>query len=662
MPEARTREVKAGCAASRSLSKSLSRAARVILFEWFPNSKDNIPVHIQGETCDEVRKAWNEWTGERKAEWSTLRKTKSVGYESFIAAVKSCNRMFDRPCVPCDQTMFESVINDFAQNQTKTRNESWDFPPLFSNGPYSLLASEVRRIIGKGWGKRIDRSLRVPNQKGCFDLPTQKGGTLGARPWECQDIHPGNIRPVVAKTKGKARVVTLQNSYVKEILRPIHEGLYDHISEMDWLVRGELTEEHLQPLVDDLRDGEFHISGDYSQATNLINAKTVRTIVGVLCESDHLTPEEKRVLWQSFTDLRLIECTGTKYFVRGQMMGSYVSFPLLCILNRAMYNITQNWSHRLGGRKMSDRRPRPARFNGDDCAFNGTRGTFELWRQVTSFYGMEVNVDKTGLSKKKIELNSRVFFTRAGKLAPKPVLSFLDCTSDTLLLDAVQQSKGLHFNTRVWIINHLILNEIRIRDVSPEALPLGVFRRVVKKAWFRNACKSERTLSEKTFEYDSEQGKFIKTTKRGIQMVVGPSLPEEHYDWFNESYRDIQREYLENYRGRTVRIPSEPWYRRPKQKTGRKGKFGLAEMILRSKPSWAFVWPKSLLEYTCARESWRLSDPESNNPWKADHPFLTTRCIITHQVKPRFYPPVLEGEWFKEGDVWRWNGVASGAP
>lgn len=580
-----------------------------------------------------------------------------MGFHAMCSAMKSCNRLFDEPCKPCDDILFEDTKNEFVQCQSSERNKSWDFA-LFSRDPYGLLKRTVRRIIGTGWGRNVDRRLRIPNQRGCYDCSTRKGGTLGAKPWESEYEKPGRIRSVVAKTKGKARVVTLQNSYVKQVLQPLHEGLYDSISRHDWLVRGELREEHLDPLVGDLKDGEYHISGDYSQATNLIDRRATLTVVEVLCESDHLTPEEKRVLFESFSNLEHVSCHGTSNFIRGQMMGSYLSFPILCILNRAMYLVAKNWYSRLTERKDE---ARPARFNGDDCAFNGTREFYDLWRCVTSFFGMVVNHEKTGLSRDVIELNSFTFYTKVRRFAPKPVLSFLSCKNDTLLLEALNSTKGLSFDTRAWIINHLILPEIRIRDVSPEALPLGVFRRLVKKAWFRKALDNECTREARTFEFDDRSGEFKKTTVRGISMVVGPCPTKENREWFDDCYRDIQREYLERWRGAEVNIPDRPWYSFPRQESsGRKVK--IVERISLSKPKWAFIWPKSLLDFTLAREPWRIEGDGTEPVWEDDHPFLTTRRTLVREVQRKEFAPVLEGEWIREGSLYRWQGVVPAHP
>lgn len=574
-----------------------------------------------------------------------------MGWFALCASIKSCNRLFDLSCPQCDEELFENAKNDFIRTQRVPNKNAWEFPflPGFPGDPYIALESEVRRIVGRTWGKRVDRRLRIPNQRGCFDSSTGKGGTLSARPWELENENPGLIRSVVAKTKGKARVVTLQNSYVKGILEPIHDALYDHISQYDWIVRGQLTEAHLEPLVKDREEDEYHISGDYSQATNFIDKRATMVVVRVLCESDSLTLEEKRVLWDSFDKLQHVECSGKRtVFERVQMMGSYLSFPILCVINRALYLLARRWEIMVSPGCRKDGTRRPARFNGDDCAFNGTKEFYGLWKQVTSFFGMVVNDEKTGLSKEWIELNSEAFSTSVGRLAPKPVLSFLACKNDDLLLQAINQTRGLSFKTRVWIVNHLILHEIRVRDVTPEALPRGIFNRLVKKAWFRKAVRNVDLSAAKTFEWDSDSETMIRTDPfRGIEMVVGTPPTEENREWFDDKYRDCQREFLECERGRSVRVPKSAWYAKPRQEPPKKITNPRPKILLElGKPEWQWIWPKDLYQFVISREPWRLGC--INAKWADFHPHLVSRTPLISTVLRVEYPPVLSGEWIRQ--------------
>nr|AXE72932.1 RNA-dependent RNA polymerase [Aspergillus fumigatus mitovirus 1] len=577
----------------------------------------------------------------------------------MVSAVKSCNRLFDEPCSACDPLLFEEATEDFL-NQMAEEGVDCGRPAPFSGDPVGLLRRVVRRIIGRDWGRYIDRRARIPNQRGCFDSAGGWGGTLSGKPWECQDLDCGRVRSSVAKTKGKARVVTLQNSYVKEVLRPIHEGLYDALSKKDWLVRGELTEDHLRPLVKDRREGEDFISGDYSQATNLISRKATLAVVEVLLESDHLEPEEKRVLWESFEKITHVNCeTGRETRLkRGQMMGSYLSFPILCILNRAFYLIARYGNQ---APKVRECDVRPARFNGDDCAFCGDESFYAAWVSVTAHYGMVVNHEKTGRSTKRIELNSRVFFVEVDRFAAKPVLSFLACKEDSLLLETLHQTQGLRYETRVWIINHLLLPEIRVRDVTPEALPLGIFRRLVRKAWFRKAIDNERTTKFKPFSWNAERMCFERSFERKIEMVVGPCPKDEYRDWFDERYRDCEREFLERERGRKVRVPYDPWYRFKKPNLVDRVKGTDREFAL-GKREWAWMWPRSLLDWVKSREPWRLvADGDKLPVWFEDHPFLHLRRKLIRRVKRRAFPPYLPGEWIRENRsgnvVLAWQGL-----
>jgi len=89
----------------------------------------------------------------------------------------------------------------------------------------------------------------------------------------------------------------------------------------------------------------------------------------------------------------------------GQLMGSVVSFPVLCIANAAAcrFAFEQTVS------KKTSLRDLPALFNGDDVVMKIPRTGYEIWRKVTGFFGLSESVGKTYVSSTFLNVNSTTF-------------------------------------------------------------------------------------------------------------------------------------------------------------------------------------------------------------------------------------------------------------
>jgi hypothetical protein len=270
---------------------------------------------------------------------------------------------------------------------------------------------------------------------------------------------------------------------MKRVLRPVQECLYDFLSRKSWLVRGDFLEEHAKSVVDDLREGEQIISGDYSNATDAIPPVVTRTVVEVLLTSPYLSPEERNALSAAFPACghKVRHNDEVIDIVRGQPMGSRVSFPILCLINRICWEICDSMRNNRGGR--SERR---AIFNGDDCAFSGDDEFYRNWRTVTSHFGLVVNEQKTGRSRDHLELNSRRFIVSRQRFLRKPVLSFiLPGNEPGCLLSRVWEGvKCLSAATlRLAVLGSRA--EIQRRGCDPGALPERFTRVLLKERWFR---------------------------------------------------------------------------------------------------------------------------------------------------------------------------------
>jgi hypothetical protein len=94
---------------------------------------------------------------------------------------------------------------------------------------------------------------------------------------------------------------------------------------------------------------------------------------------------------------------------RGQLMGSYLSFPFLCLLNYLCF-------------RFSIKRRVPLRINGDDIVFRCSEGEREVWARNVSRCGLVLSEGKTLVHPRVFTLNSCMF--RASAVGPSTVPFF----------------------------------------------------------------------------------------------------------------------------------------------------------------------------------------------------------------------------------------------
>jgi len=104
---------------------------------------------------------------------------------------------------------------------------------------------------------------------------------------------------------------------------------------------------------------------------------------------------------------------------RGQMMGSYLSFPLLCIQNRLAFLYAFSRSM-----PLRDCEKVPCLINGDDILFQSEKGFSDDWMNVVGRLGLEVEKTKTSVDAGFGTLNSTLLRWRGVHLRVIPTLRF----------------------------------------------------------------------------------------------------------------------------------------------------------------------------------------------------------------------------------------------
>nr|UJQ92022.1 MAG: putative RNA-dependent RNA polymerase [Botoulivirus sp.] len=567
---------------------------------------------LRGDNCRDLSSSWKECVARIL---SGIRRERTRWTVS--SALKSCSRLFDRRCETCDSVSARDAIEAWSQG-VADRSAMPSVP--WSDDLLRDLKLRLRPLVD-GWGTRLESvrkesgvglgsDVYFPDQQGCLEASRRRGGTLSVPIDVARRSDPARVRVGVAKTKGKLRVVTMQSARVKRVLTPVHTALYDHISSFGWCVRGEVTKEDFLAVSSDRRGGESIISGDYSSATDKIRLEAVEAMVQVLQESPDLTREEREVLGQSFAGLKyqIGVCGGSPLegIHRGQMMGSLVSFPLLCLLNKVCFDLTTDLVSGVPGTS------RVGRFNGDDCLFAGDRRVYEVWQQVTAAFGFVVNVTKTGFSQRYGELNSRCFDYARGVFLRKIVLSFLRPVERNqcgdILADIVEGIKHLSVPTQQWVVNSLMRHEIGLRTISVGSLPKHWFRSLLTRRWFRDALRRDPTP---THQWGDD---------RSLPVKLGPVPIPRLYPVVTALAQRLAREHVDRWTG----VRAEPFVKRL-VRGSRQPPLPRSPFLTVKRKSWAFLWPAELLSFFERNFAHWAFVPQSHlrRKWLDDHQFLT---------------------------------------
>jgi hypothetical protein len=224
---------------------------------------------------------------------------------------------------------------------------------------------------------------------------------------------------------GKFRLVTVASMFQSQLL-PLHLTLYDHLQrKCPWLLVGDASPEKFSTLKSQEGSvklfegliyckGKVFVSGDYEGATNNFNAgHSVHTLSQLKTRASFVPDEIWSLALSSMTGCVFFEYKdkdGTYKTLRGpqtsgQMMGNYLSFPLLCIINCSTIYLAFD---RYPGEAREMLKTR-VKINGDDIVFQCNEGEEERWFAVVEEAGLVLSRGKTLVHPRYWSINSTFF-------------------------------------------------------------------------------------------------------------------------------------------------------------------------------------------------------------------------------------------------------------
>lgn len=310
-----------------------------------------------------------------------------------------------------------SMLSDLHTRLTRS-------PPRLSPAYLANCRRVLSEIFTDGWDKSWWGKTRsfTPSLGSCVNSGRSKGGQLSALAEEGHEawleslyLPKGELKGelLLVDSSGKPRPLT-KFECSSSVLRPLHGIIYDKISQCKWLLRGDVSTEKLWD-AGFRENGGSLVSGDYVSASDNLPIEIAELILdfawskskhvpaaiwryAVAAQRPSLTYEDEDHLKSDFIP------------TLGQMMGSYLCFPLLCLQNYLAFR----WALACAELNVDDV---PVLINGDDILYQiQDVKFFSIWVQKIMEVGFEVEQSKTSVSSLYGSINSTLVRWGGGKL------------------------------------------------------------------------------------------------------------------------------------------------------------------------------------------------------------------------------------------------------
>lgn len=219
-----------------------------------------------------------------------------------------------------------------------------------------------------------------------FQGIVQAGGPLpkGAGSWD--------LRFSEVPSAGKIRAMGVP-TYRWDALGPLHECIYSFLGGKEWILVGPPTASTISRVC----SYGWQTSIDLVSSTDNLRLDVADTILGALLARCEIVPGPVRLAAHDSLRPHASSSSHSGDVTHGQMMGTYLSFPLLCIQSY----VAARWATR--GRDAN------VLINGDDCLISScspvTNDDYPDWAII--------NDSKTGRFENVAEINSTCFLKEA---------------------------------------------------------------------------------------------------------------------------------------------------------------------------------------------------------------------------------------------------------
>lgn len=219
-----------------------------------------------------------------------------------------------------------------------------------------------------------------------------------------------NAIPVYLREPLKVRTITKGPALPYWYLMPVQKFLWSQLQKHPvFQLIGE-------PISSKILDGmlpfcnskdEKWLSGDYSAATDNLAKWLIEKFWSKICTRTGIPDPIYQLGLKALTGHKLFYGDEIVQQQNGQLMGSPLSFPLLCLCNAAICCLSFD-------KKRRNFNKVPMRINGDDCVMSFTISERERWIRYANFIGMSPSPGKCYFADDWLQMNSELFVLRKG--------------------------------------------------------------------------------------------------------------------------------------------------------------------------------------------------------------------------------------------------------
>jgi len=335
-------------------------------------------------------------------------------FTSEFLLLSSNNRFQRNLYVNCEEAIDRRVYKPFFEFRSydkKTKRYTIDMSYMSSGqvtpiktiiGDYNTVVTSIFNYAVRTYEERLGSLELIDSKKYRKNfMPIVNGNNFQFRVGYEFDSCRTDIPKVKAHAIPeplKVRMITKgegQNWILKPLQRAMHRALKDFPCFR--LTSG-------QSILNNFKrknENSYFVSGDYSAATDNLHSDIMETVVEELIKvlPADIVPYVVReagnhiVEYPSWTGLEPVLQTN------GQLMGSLLSFPVLCVANAATYGHATNEEDLTSVRAL---------INGDDIAFRDFEKVIRKWKNVANSMGLIPSVGKNYVSRTWFTINSQI--------------------------------------------------------------------------------------------------------------------------------------------------------------------------------------------------------------------------------------------------------------
>jgi hypothetical protein len=277
--------------------------------------------------------------------------------------------------------------------------------------------------------------LRLENAVSGSPLDSKRVDMLNDFTAKCLVNNSMRAAPVFLLEPLKVRTITKGPSFPYWVLKPFQKYLWKKLKDHPtFRLIGTPISEEIMEHIGELEEGEFYVSGDYSAATDNMKAWLSKFIMSQICERIGAPQWLTTLAISALVNHVLkyvdkVDGVTTVKFVdqkNGQLMGSPMSFPILCIANAALCSLPLRGPKNMRKVRLASL---PILINGDDCGMRYNERQYSYWKSLASNAGLSPSVGKCYFRKEMIQLNSELFARIKGKFVRIPYLNFSLCSN-----------------------------------------------------------------------------------------------------------------------------------------------------------------------------------------------------------------------------------------